>query len=387
LNDILKTDVTDNITPTLKRQLAQKTAQLAAVREISRAIAEAWDLSTTLDLITRRTTEVMGADSCSIYLRNPRTDRLVLQATTGLNRETVGQVWLTMGEGLTGWAAQHRQAVAITAAAADPRFKHLPGTGESRFPSLMAMPLISHDRVIGAANVQTVEPHTFTDDEVELFAIIADLAATALDKAQTVRAAVVQEMHHRVKNNLQTVAMLLRLQLAQTDLSSHDILHETINRVLSIAAVHDILSQEGVGMVSLRQLIEQVTHSVAMNMTVAGVPVEVTVKGDDLQLGSQPATSLALITNELLQNALEHGLPPTGGTIAIHLRDEGSQLCLEVLDNGMGLPDDFDPLQAGGLGLEIVRAMVTEDLGGTFNLTPMEGGTLARVVVPRAKLE
>jgi two-component sensor histidine kinase len=371
----------------LEHQLAQKTAQLAAVREISRAIAEAWDLSTTLDLITRRTTEVMGADSCSIYLHNPRTDRLVLQATTGLNREAVGQVWLTMGEGLTGWAAQHRQAVAITAAAADPRFKHLPGTGESRFPSLMAMPLISHDRVIGAANVQTVEPHTFTDDEVELFAIIADLAATALEKAQTVRAAVVQEMHHRVKNNLQTVAMLLRLQLTQADLSPRDILHETINRVLSIAAIHDILSQEGVGMVSLRQLIEQVTHSVAMNMTVGGVSVEVTVKGDDLQLSSQPATSLALITNELLQNAMEHGLPPTGGTIAIYLRDAGSQLCLEVLDNGIGLPDDFDPLQAGGLGLEIVRTMVTEDLGGTFNLIPMEGGTLARVVVPRAKLE
>jgi two-component sensor histidine kinase len=123
-----------------------------------------------------------------------------------------------------------------------------------------------------------------------------------------------------------------------------------------------------------------------VNMTVASVPVEVTVKGDDLQLGSQPATSLALITNELLQNAMEHGLPSTGGKIAIYLHDEGSQLCLEVLDNGIGLPDDFDPQQTGGLGLEIVRTMVTEDLDGTFSLTPVEGGTLARVVVPRARV-
>jgi len=370
----------------LERQLARKTAQLAAVREISRAIAEAWDLPTTLDLITRRATEVMGIDSCSIYLRDPRTDRLVLQATTGLNLEAVGQAWLGMGDGLTGWAAQHRQAVAITDAATDARFKHLPGTGETRFPSLMAMPLISHDQVIGAANVQTVETHAFTDDEVELFAIIADLAATALEKAQTVRAAVLQEMHHRVKNNLQTIAMLLRLQLAQADLSPPDILHETINRVLSIATVHDILSQEGVGLISLRQLIEQVANSVAVNMTVAGVRVEVTVDGDDLQLRSQPATSLALVTNELLQNAMEHGLPTTGGAVGIQLRDEEAQLCLEVFDNGIGLPDNFDPLRDGGLGLEIVRTMVTEDLGGTFDLAPVKGGTLARVVVPRTRL-
>lgn len=367
-------------------QLAPKPPQLTAVREISRAIAEAWDLPTTLDLITRRATEVMGMDSCSIYLRDLRTDRLVLQATTGLNQEAVGQAWLAMGEGLTGWAAQHREAVAITAAATDPRFKHLPGTGETRFPSLMAMPLISHDRVIGAANVQTVEPRTFTADEVELFAIIADLAATALEKAQTVRAAVVQEMHHRVKNNLQTIAMLLRLQLSQTDLAPRDILHETINRVLSIAAVHDILSQEGVGLISLRQLIQQVAHNVATNMTAVGVPVEVTVNGDDLQLRSQPATSLALVTNELLQNALEHGMPVTGGAIAIRLLDEGEQLRLEVRDNGLGLPEGFDPLQGGGLGLEIVRTMVTEDLGGTFSLTPREDGALARVVVPTARL-
>ncbi len=357
------------------------------MREISRAIAEAWDLPTTLDLITRRATEVMEMDSCSIYLRDLHTDRLVLQATTGLNLKAVGQAWLGMGEGLTGWAAQHREAVAITAAATDPRFKHLPGTGEARFPSLMATPLISRDRVIGAANVQTIEPHTFTDEEVELFAIIADLAATTLEKAQTVRAAVVQEMHHRVKNNLQTIAMLLRLQLSQTDLEPHDILHETINRVLSIASVHDILSQEGVGLVSLRQLIEQVAHNVATNMTVVGVPLEVAVDGDDLQLRSQPATSLALITNELLQNALEHGFPETGGAIAIHLTDEGAQVRLEVRDNGIGLPKDFDPLQSGGLGLEIVRTMVTEDLDGTFSLAASDEGTLAQVVVPRALLE
>jgi two-component sensor histidine kinase len=372
---------------TLRRQLAQKTAQLAAVREISRAIAQAWDLPTTLDLITRRATEVMGMDSCSIYLRDPRTDRLVLQATTGLNREAVGQAWLAMGEGLTGWAAQQREAVAITAAATDPRFKHLPETGEARFPSLMAIPLISHDRVIGVANAQTMEPHTFTGDEVELFAIIADLSATALEKAQTVRAAVVQEMHHRVKNNLQTIAMLLRLQLDETELAPRDILNETINRVLSIAAVHDILSQEGVGLVSLRQLIEQVAHNVATNMTSVGVPAHVSVEGDDLQLRSQPATSMALITNELLQNAMEHGLPPKGGDVAIQLCDQGPRICLEVLDSGVGLPDDFDLLRGGGLGLEIVRTMVTEDLGGTFELSQTEGGTLAQVIVPRARLE
>jgi two-component sensor histidine kinase len=370
----------------LETKLKQKTAQLAAVREISRAIAEAQDLDDTLGLITRRTTEIMHVDSCSIYLYNSAGDKLILAATTGLNKAGIGEVFLPRGAGLTGWAAANRKPVAVTEAFADKRFYHIVGSGESKFPSLMARPLVSHGKVIGAANVQTVSSHTFSEDEMELFGFITELAAIALEKAQLVHTALVQEMHHRVKNNLQTIAMLLRLQMDQHQkLSPQNILNETINRVLSIATVHEILSEAGVDQVGTLDLIGRVCTTIASNMINPAADIEITVEGDNIELPSQSATSLALVTNELLQNALEHGLAHhSRGHIAITLTRDGEQLRLSVRDDGRGLPADFDPQTDLGLGLEIVRATVTEDLQGTFQLRPAdpEPGTVVQIAVP-----
>ena len=154
----------------IERQLEQKSAQLAALREIGRAINAAWELEATLDLITQRTAHVMGMDSCSIYLLDETAEGkgeiLVLKATTGLATSAVGKASLHVGEGLTGWAAQSGQPVAVADAARDPRFQYLPETEETRFQSLLAVPLVNQDRVIGSMNVQTRAYHDFASDEV-----------------------------------------------------------------------------------------------------------------------------------------------------------------------------------------------------------------------------
>lgn len=372
----------------LLEQLEQKTAQLAAVREISRAIAEARDLDSTLDLITRRTSEVMSVESCSIYLYDKDGENLVLAATTGLNPSSVGTLVLPRGHGLTSWAAESNRPVAVADAPADERFYRVVGSGESRFKSLMAVPLITRGKAIGAANVQNHHQHEFTEDEIELFSFIADLTATAIEKNKLVHAAVVQEIHHRVKNNLQTIAMLLRLQVAQADhLSPKDILHETINRVLSIAAVHEILAHEHHSHVGLKRLVEQVAQNVTGSMTMQGW-VTVKVRGDEVKLPSQYATNLALMANELLQNALKHGLAQKNeGLINVEITQEEDYLQLQVTDNGRGLPDGFNLQTDQGLGLELIQTIVTEDLSGTFSLTPAEGGgTRGCIRIPLNKI-
>ncbi len=367
-------------------QLQQKNAQLAAVRDISRAIAEAGDLNDTLDLITRRTTEVMHVDSCSIYLYNQPRDKLVLAASTGLNKAGIGHYSLPHGGGLTGWAAEFREAVAITNAFADPRYYRILGSGESRYPSLMAMPLVNQDKVIGAANVQTIEHHQFSEDEIELFGFITELAATALEKAQLVHAALVQEMHHRVKNNLQTIAMLLRLQMGQEkELTPETVLNESINRVLSIATVHEILSEAVVDKVDLLDLIKRVSTNIAGNMVNPTANIRISVAGDSIQLPSQKATSLALVANELIQNALEHGIGNrTEGQVTIRLTNERNRLRLNVSDDGQGLPSDFNPNSDLSLGLSIVRATITEDMRGRFWIRPNKygPGTMVQVAIP-----
>jgi len=375
--------------PNIETLLNQKIAQLAAVREISRAIAEAQDLDSTLDLITRRTTEVMHVDSCSIYLYNNTQDKLILAASTGLNQDGIGLVYLPHGAGLTGWAAEHREGVAVTDAFADERFYQVVGSGEGRFRSLMAMPLVTHGKVIGAVNVQTAQQHEFTEDEIELFNFITELAATALEKAQLVHTAIVQEMHHRVKNNLQTVAMLLRLQAQYPNLSPQDILKETINRILSIATVHEILSEAGVDKVGVLDLIKRLTSTIASNMINPNAIINITVQGDNVELAAQKATSLALVANELVQNALEHGMVERSeGNISITLEVETrhalSLLNLTIYDDGHGLLESFNLETDLNLGLSIVQATVTEDMHGTFYMGPRREGTgvEVRVVIP-----
>jgi len=370
----------------VEEQLQQKTEQLAAVRDISRAIAEAQDLADTLDLITRRTTEVMRVDSCSIFLYNETRDKLVLAATTGLNKNGIGEMYLPHGAGLTGWAAEHREAVAIGHAFTDPRFHRILRSGETKFPSLMAMPLISRNKVIGALNVQTKRPYQFSEDEIELFGFITELAAAALEKVQLVHTAAVQEMHHRIKNNLQTIAMLLRLQLAQgKEVSPQDILNETINRVVSIATVHEILSETGVDKVGVLNLIKRLVSAIADNMINPAADIKITVSGENVELPSQRATNLALIANELLQNALEHGLADCqAGYIGVNLARKWNVLQLLVEDDGQGLPDSFDPDTDLGLGLDIVRTTITEDMRGKFHIGPRnkKPGTQIKITIP-----
>ncbi len=158
-------------------------AQLATLREITRAISAAWSLDEALALITRKTARVMDVDSCSIYLFDDGKRYLVLKATTGLATEAIGKARLKFGEGLTGHAAEIGKPVAASHASRDPRFKYLPETKESMFQSLLAVPLVSRDHVIGALNVQTREGREYSQDETELLSIIADVAAGVLEKA------------------------------------------------------------------------------------------------------------------------------------------------------------------------------------------------------------
>lgn len=157
-------------------------AQLAALREITRAISAAWSLDQILDLITRKTARVMEVDSCSIYLLDDKGD-LVLKATTGLDPAAIGHARLKLGEGLTGYAAKIGKPVAASDAAKDPRFKYLPETKERVFQSLLAAPLIAQNKVIGAINVQTRAAREYAEHELELLSVIADIAASELQKA------------------------------------------------------------------------------------------------------------------------------------------------------------------------------------------------------------
>jgi two-component system, sensor histidine kinase PdtaS len=518
-----------------------------ALREIARSLSAAWDLDTTLDLIARKTTEVMQADSCSIYLLDPNDITLRLRATTGLARRALGRATLLVGEGMTGHAVAENRPVYAADAQQDPNFKWVEDTGEIRFRSLLAVPLVLDDRPIGALNVQTIEEKAFTAEEIEILALISDLAAGALVKAQlydrqrrqlddlrtlaqvseavtspqflddilrvvtemaaqtvgadacaifllgtggdgystaitgtiavdgaqidfspdeallervavssrplqipqmslpgkqaggssdrqvsilavplsvrdrvigvltclappnhvfsdgqetllttlanqtalaienarlVTNAAVVREMHHRIKNNLQTVAMLMQLQLPEADrLDTRQVLQANIHRIRSIAAVHEILSEQGFRLVNVKAVLERIALMTMTGMTRPGQQVSIAVHGDNLQLPSRAATALSVVVNELIQNSLEHGFVDRDkGQIDISLARTPDTLMVLVQDDGIGLPEEI----AHNLGLEIAQALVNDDLQGSLEFNRLTAGTEVCIRLPRA---
>jgi two-component sensor histidine kinase/putative methionine-R-sulfoxide reductase with GAF domain len=212
----------------------------------------------------------------------------------------------------------------------------------------------------------------FEDDDLALLEAIARHAAVALEHGRTVmRGVLAQEIHHRVKNNLQTVASLLRLQARAEGADPRKALEDSVNRILAIAAVHEVLTEQREDDVELAELLDRLRAMLVQGIG-SGKAVAATL--EPVSLAGARATALALVFSELLQNALEHG----GDDVRIELAQRNGDVVLTIADSGSVLPGEDG---ATGTGLSIVRALVRDELQGTFELRA-EGGARAEVVFP-----
>ena len=204
--------------------------------------------------------------------------------------------------------------------------------------------------------------------------------------------ATIREIHHRVKNNLQTISSLLRLQgrrLASPEAKAA--IEESVRRVRSIALVHEILSREAGEDVPFVEIVRPVCRMVEEAFHTPDRPVRCLVEGDAGNLPAQVATPLAVVLNELLQNAFDHAYPENkeldGGQVVLWLARSPNEVVVRVVDDGAGLPDGFDLESSTGLGLSIVRTLVTSELAGTIELRAGDGppdrpGTVVELRLP-----
>jgi two-component sensor histidine kinase/putative methionine-R-sulfoxide reductase with GAF domain len=211
----------------------------------------------------------------------------------------------------------------------------------------------------------------FTDEERALLASIAHHAAMALEHGRAVlRGVLAQEIHHRVKNNLQTVASLLRLQARSSErIDPGKALSDSANRILAIAAVHEVLTEQRDEAVELDDLLDRLR---AMLMQGLGAAKRVETELKPVSLAGSRATALALVFSELFQNALEHG----GSSVKVELARRNGDVVLAIADDGEGFG-----AETGGTGLSIVEALVHDELRGTLELAN-DGGLRAEVVFP-----
>jgi two-component sensor histidine kinase len=202
-----------------------------------------------------------------------------------------------------------------------------------------------------------------------------------------VKTTMIQEVHHRVKNNLQTIAAVLRMQARRAeDSGTQQALKEAINRILSVAVIHEFLSLDESQTINVRDVCQRIVAQ-TRQVLVPGQMIDLSVEGPAIYLPSQQATACALVINELIQNALEHGFASKKrGAIRVTLTDSGDAMKIVIWDDGDPLPADFSLDVPTSLGLQIVRTLVQGDLHGQVTLANDADGVTAIVSFPKAVL-
>ena len=202
------------------------------------------------------------------------------------------------------------------------------------------------------------------------------------DRELVTKDATIREIHHRVKNNLQTVSALLRLQSRRIDdPAAAAALDEAVRRIASIALVHETLSNSTENTVAFDEVLTSlVTHALELSPRMGQLSIE--RKGHLGSLESRIATPLSLVVTELMHNALEHGLHESGTRLTIELQRYSNEGLITISDDGVGLPEGFDLSTSANLGLQIVRTLIENELKGELKLESTTQGTQAKLRFP-----
>jgi two-component sensor histidine kinase len=194
--------------------------------------------------------------------------------------------------------------------------------------------------------------------------------------------ATIREIHHRVKNNLQTISSLLRLQSRRlTHPEAIAAVADSVRRIRTIALVHEALSREPGDDVTFLEIVRPLLRLAEEGLQSVDRPVHFAVHGDGGRIPAAIATPLSVVLTELLQNAVDHGFPEGsgGGSVVVRLAQQDRKLLLSVVDDGRGVDPGFRLEAATGLGLSIVRTLVTTELDGTISMRPLVAADAERV--------
>jgi two-component sensor histidine kinase/putative methionine-R-sulfoxide reductase with GAF domain len=371
-------------------RLHQRLEELVTLHRVSSLIASTLDVSEVLDIIVSQAVVLSHTDFAIMFQLAEDGKTIWVPATYGLTSERVANWRVSTQTSELGRAIAAGRSLVISDLESDPQVLAVaPMAAEGEYRSLALVPLMTRKRTVGGLAVCGRSPHDFSDDETRLLSIFADQAAIAIENARlyeesqrnlAIQTTLLTEMHHRVKNNLQTVAALLSLQARRAQ--SWEMaapLRESCARIESIAAVHELLSRHQIGHVNVEDVAKGVMDVAVMSPVRPGIRVKMQIDCGDVVLGSRHATVLALILNELFANAVSHGFADRQeGTITVRAYTSGDDTIITVHDDGTGLPDGFSVERDMGLGLQIVSTLVETDLQGRFDITN-DRGTLATV--------
>jgi two-component sensor histidine kinase len=375
-------------------ELRRKVHELSTLHRVSAMVASTLVFENVLKMIVAQAVQLSGADRSVLFELDPTTKQLAAVASHGFDHPEIAHAQLRAGQCCAGYVVRtgepRMQVDCMRADTGCFLHGHEEAIGDQH--SVLCVPLATRHGPLGALCVFSSQRHLLNNHQMQLVMTFANVAAIAMENARLfeetreglrTKDVLMREMHHRVKNNLQQVASILNIHRRRAKSPEiEQILVEIVERIQGIAATHDLLSTAKLGVARIDEIARKIAGIVRGNLVPPQLRVHFQIGVVPYYLPSDQATTLAIVLNELIANAIEHGLEGRArGTIQISGARVGEQIVIRVADNGAGLPEGFSVQTADGLGLQLVRGLVHSDLRGAVEMFqapgPPEIGELA----------
>lgn len=365
--------------------------KLNALVDISSGSAQRLELEPLLQRILHNAATLLDADAAYIARYDGRANEAQVVAASEAFADSIGRRFAA-GEGLLRPVCGQRQGRIFSQDELARDAQTNPMLQNANLRSALVVPLVSRNELIGALTLTRQRPGAsdFTAADLELIEAFASRAAVAIDNAQLLKdlerknellQLMIEEAHHRIKNNLQMISGLLQIDADAARAGSDSFLRAAIARIQAIAQVHNLLSEEMPEKVDAEMLITTIVNTLVSSAPVANGPPQVSLELEHLWLSADQAVPLSLIVNELLANALMHGRPPEGQKLCIRIRcaRQGDSVRLSICDNGGGFVGTTDWRQLPGQGMNIVCQLAQINLRGDLRIEVKDGGVCAEL--------
>lgn len=381
----------------LQREISERKraeSELEALHGLSRQLDSTLELDDVLELALVKVKGVVGVDLAALSILDKSSGGLILRTDPQLPREQIEAIVQTeLRHWISGQAAESWHPILLDSLSNGDQLSSW-ATAVGGVESLVCVPLKAKGTVIGHLTLASAKVGRFTEQDVPFLSSAASVVATAIDNARLyaqtkkdaeAKSLLVRELNHRVRNNLATIVGLLSMEMARKKRhSAEKALKASIERVQSLAAIHNTLAQDEFRELDLRRLVEDVAKAAVKGMSWEQ-DVEITVDAPPLRLPPNRLPSLALAVNELITNALKHAFRTSdAGLIQVRVTEEGEEIRLEIRDNGAGISTSRKTGGRKGVGLGIVTSLVETDLQGQFELRE-DNGTVATIRFPMFK--
>lgn len=373
------------------QELRRKVNELATLHNVSALVASSLVLDTVLRTIVEKAVLLSGAHRSVLFELQPGERRLRAVAWHGFEdsfeQSAVTRASILVGQCCAGKVIETGEPSSGIDCMRSDSGCFLHGLSEEVLGdqhAVLCVPLITVHGPLGALCVYSNQRHMLSQHQLQLVMTFANVAAIAMENARLFeqtredlrkRETLLREMHHRVKNNLAQVAAILNMQQRRSrSEEASEILAETVRRIQGIAATHDLLSTGEVGMAPVDEIARKIVGVVKGNFVPPELRLRFHVGPAPYLLPSEQATTLAIVLNELIANAIEHGFEQrSGGEIRISGARDGDRIIVHVADDGAGVSEGFSLDTAEGLGLQLVRGLVRSDLRGSATISTTEG--------------